>query len=206
MPFYKHVNPGDTVTHSAGRENAISQALGQLHAISAPRTARPAGVARQPVAEYNGYFKIIDASTYNDDGTLAEAKIKIVDGATYDEETGTSGKGICKVNNVVFQVGPYQSGVIVSTCTFALKYTAPIAADESAGIEQQDAKIEVVNLLDEGVEFLPSDTSINCWYQIGRAIISTKADGTVSINVQQDHQGTATNGIPQIWWYALCEE
>lgn len=156
--------------------------------------------------EYNGYFKIIDASTYNDDGTLAEARIRIIDGATYDDETGTSGKGICKVNNATFQVEPYQSGVIVSTCTFALKYTAPIAADESAGIEQQDAKIEVVNLLDEGVEFLPSDTSINCWYQIGRAIISTKADGTMSINVQQDHQGTATNGIPQIWWYALCEE
>ena len=188
MPFYKHVNPGDTVTHSAGRENAISQALGQLHAISAPRTARPAGVARQPVAEYNGYFKIIDASTYNEDGTLAEAKIKIVDGATYDEETGTSGKGICKVNNVVFQVDPYQSGVIVNDSIFALKYTA------------SGKKVEVVNLADEGENSLPDDTNENCWYQIGRVFI---ASGRVEI--QQDHLATSSNGIPQLFWYDLCE-
>lgn len=188
MPFYKHVNPGDTVTHSAGRENAISQALGQLHAISAPRTARPAGVARQPVAEYNGYFKIIDASTYNEDGTLAEAKIKIVDGATYDVETGTSGKGICKVNNVVFQVDPYQSGVIVNDSIFALKYTA------------SGKKVEVVNLADEGENSLPDDTNENCWYQIGRVFI---ASGRVEI--QQDHLATSSNGIPQLFWYDLCE-
>lgn len=188
MPFYKHVNPGDTVTHSAGRENAISQALGQLHAISAPRTARPAGVARQPVAEYNGYFKIIDASTFNEDGTLAEAKIKIVDGATYNEETGTSGKGICKVNNVVFQVDPYQSGVIVNDSIFALKYAA------------SGKKVEVVNLADEGENSLPDDTNENCWYQIGRVFI---ASGQVEI--QQDHLATSSNGIPQLFWYDLCE-
>lgn len=75
MPFYKPVNPGDTVTHSAGRENAISQALGQLHAISAPRTARPAGVTSQPVDEYNGYFKVISAS--NDEGLA----IRVIDGS-----------------------------------------------------------------------------------------------------------------------------
>ena len=188
MAFYKHVNPGDTVTHSASRENAISQTLGQLHAISAPRTVRPAGVARQPVAEYNGYFKIIDASTYNDDGTLAEAKIKIVDGATYDEETGTSGKGICKVNNATFQVEPYQSGVIVNDSIFALKYTA------------SGKKVEVVNLADEGENSLPDDTNENCWYQIGRVFI---ASGQVEI--QQDHLATSSNGIPQLFWYDLCE-
>ena len=138
--------------------------------------------------EYNGYFKIIDASTYNEDGTLAEAKIKIVDGATYDEETGTSGKGICKVNNVVFQVDPYQSGVIVNDSIFALKYTA------------SGKKVEVVNLADEGENSLPDDTNENCWYQIGRVFI---ASGRVEI--QQDHLATSSNGIPQLFWYDLCE-
>lgn len=137
---------------------------------------------------YNGYFKIIDASTYNEDGTLAEAKIKIVDGATYDEETGTSGKGICKVNNVVFQVDPYQSGVIVNDSIFALKYTA------------SGKKVEVVNLADEGENSLPDDTNENCWYQIGRVFI---ASGQVEI--QQDHLATSSNGIPQLFWYDLCE-
>lgn len=138
--------------------------------------------------EYNGYFKIIDASTYNEDGTLAEAKIKIVDGATYDVETGTSGKGICKVNNVVFQVDPYQSGVIVNDSIFALKYTA------------SGKKVEVVNLADEGENSLPDDTNENCWYQIGRVFI---ASGQVEI--QQDHLATSSNGIPQLFWYDLCE-
>lgn len=82
MPFYKHVNPGDTVTHSAGRENAISQALGQLHAISAPRTARPAGVASRKIDDYTGFFKVIDASEYDSETESVVARVRIVNGSS----------------------------------------------------------------------------------------------------------------------------
>ena len=82
MPFYKHVNPGDTVTHSAGRENAISQALGQLHAISAPRTARPAGIASRKIDDYTGFFKVIDASEYDSETESVVARVRIVNGSS----------------------------------------------------------------------------------------------------------------------------
>lgn len=82
MPFYKHVNPGDTVTHSAGRENAISQALGQLHAISAPRTARPAGVTSRKIDDYTGFFKVIDASEYDSETESVVARVRIVNGSS----------------------------------------------------------------------------------------------------------------------------
>lgn len=200
MPFYKPVNPGDTVTHSAGRENAISQVLGQLHAISAPRTARPAGVARQPVAEYNGYFKIIDASTYNEDGTLAESKIKIVDGATYDEETGISGTSRCRVNNVTYYISTYTSDSLSGDSVFALKYTPKVYADSSTGTEFQPDKVEIVNLTSEGIEGLPDDTAEACWYQLGRVFISNG-----HVEIQQDHLSKAGNGIPQIFWFDLCD-
>lgn len=82
MPFYKPVNPGDTVTHSAGRENAINQALGQLHAISAPRTVRPAGVASRKIDDYTGFFKVIDASEYDSETESVVARVRIVNGSS----------------------------------------------------------------------------------------------------------------------------
>ena len=81
-----------------------------------------------------------------------------------------------------------------------------MAADPDAGTEAEAAKVEIVNLAEEGRSYLPPDTSENCWYQLGRAIVSANEDGTLNVTIQQDHQGAATNGIPQIWWYALCED
>lgn len=150
--------------------------------------------------EYNGYFKIIDASTYNEDGTLSEAKIKIVDGATYDEETGTSGDSRCRVNNVTYYISTYTSDSLSGDSVFALKYTPKVYADSSTGTEFQPDKVEIVNLTSEGIEGLPDDTAEACWYQLGRVFIS---NGRVEI--QQDHQSMAGNGIPQIFWFDLCE-
>ena len=190
MPFYKHVNPGDTVTHSAGRENAINQALGQLHAISAPRTARPAGVARQPVAEYNGYFKIIDASTYNEDGTLAEAKIKIVDGATYDEETGTSGTSRCKVNNAYFDVP--QAELAVTAQALNSGYAVFLHYNKNSSTAEETITLE----FDETI----TEDSYNCYYQVGRVLSDNNENAGFSI--QQDH----VVGVPQMFLFGTCNQ
>lgn len=190
MPFYKHVNPGDTVTHSASRENAISQALGQLHAISAPRTARPAGVARQPVAEYNGYFKIIDASTYNEDGTLAEAKIKIIDGATYDEETGTSGTSRCKVNNAYFDVP--QAELAVTAQALNSGYAVFLHYNKNSSTAEETITLE----FDETI----TEDSYNCYYQVGRVLSDNNENAGFSI--QQDH----VVGVPQMFLFGTCNQ
>lgn len=190
MPFYKPVNPGDTVTHSAGRENAISQALGQLHAISAPRTARPAGVARQPVAEYNGYFKIIDASTYNEDGTLAEAKIKIIDGATYDEETGTSGTSRCKVNNAYFDVP--QAELAVTAQALNSGYAVFLHYNKNSSTAEETITLE----FDETI----TEDSYNCYYQVGRVLSDNNENAGFSI--QQDH----VVGVPQMFLFGTCNQ
>ena len=160
-------------------------------------------------SEYNGYFKLVleEQPVSDEPGANVDYYVNIVDGATYEaEKDPVSGKSVCKVNNVTYQLDPYRSGMIAETSIFALKYTAPVAADPDAGTEAQPAKVEIVNLAEEGRSYLPSDDSKNCWYQLGRAIVSTNTDGTLDVTIQQDHQGTATNGIPQIWWYGLCED
>lgn len=165
--------------------------------------------ARAASYEYTGYFKLIlESQPVSDEpGANVDYYVNIVDGATYDaEQNPVSGKSVCKVNNVTYQLDPYRSGMIAETSIFALKYTAPVAADPDAGTEAEPAKVEIVNLAEEGRSYLPSDTSENCWYQLGRAIVSANEDGTLNVAIQQDHQGTATNGIPQIWWYGLCED
>lgn len=159
-------------------------------------------------AGYTGYFKLVLESQPVSDkpGANVDYYVNIVDGSTYDaEQNPVSGKSVCKVNNVTYQLDPYRSGMIAETSIFALKYTAPVAADPDAGTEAEAAKVEIVNLAEEGRSYLPSDTSENCWYQLGRAIVSANEDGTLNVTIQQDHQGAATNGIPQIWWYGLCE-
>lgn len=153
-------------------------------------------------SEYKGYFKLVLLK-----GESGSYFVDIVDGATYDpDQTPVSGKSVCKVNNITYQLDPYRSGMIAETSIFALKYTAPVAADPDEGTEAEPAKVEIVNLQAEGYNVLPSDTSEICWYQLGRAIVSANEDGTLNVTIQQDHQGTATNGIPQIWWYGLCED
>lgn len=127
-------------------------------------------------SEYNGYFKITDASEGD------AFKVKVADGAT-------GGASTCKVNNIVFSVPAWTSEAITATRLIVLKYTAKTSG--------QDAKVELVLL-----ETLPSDDNLNCYYQIGRAIINR--DG--SRKIQQDHNAASSNGIAQIYWYNLCDQ
>ena len=124
--------------------------------------------------EYNGYFKITDASEGD------AFKVKVADGAT-------GGASTCKVNNIVFSVPAWTSEAITATRLIVLKYTAKTSG--------QDAKVELVLL-----ETLPNDDNLNCYYQIGRAIVNR--DG--SRKIQQDHNAVSSNGIAQIYWYIVC--
>ena len=200
IEVYRRTPERDKILGVIPRRNHVTSQPGQ--AIAPQKRTRAASY------EYTGYFKLVLEShpVSDEPGANVDYYVNIVDGATYDaEQNPVSGKSVCKVNNVTYQLDPYRSGMIAETSIFALKYTAPVAADPDAGTEAEPAKVEIVNLAEEGRSYLPSDTSENCWYQLGRAIVSANEDGTLNVTIQQDHQGTATNGIPQIWWYGLCE-
>lgn len=49
------------------------------------------------VAEYNGYFKLVDLTTTDENGVTIY-KVGVVDGATYNAETGTSGDSVIMLN------------------------------------------------------------------------------------------------------------
>ena len=201
IEVYRRTPERDKIFGVIPRRNHVTSQPGQ--AIAPQKRARAASYG------YTGYFKLVlESQPVSDEpGANVDYYVNIVDGATYDaEQNPVSGKSVCKVNNVTYQLDPYRSGMIAETSIFALKYTAPVAADPDTGTEAQAAKVEVVNLAEEGRSYLPSDTSENCWYQLGRVIVSANEDGTLNVTIQQDHQGTATNGIPQIWWYGLCED
>lgn len=131
---------------------------------------------------YNSYFKIINASTTDAEGNVSN-KIKIVDGATYNSETGLSGDSVCKVNNMVFNVPTFLADITESTI-FVLQFTAET--------DETPATVEII-----AVDCLPPDTAQNAYYQIGRVYLTNG-----SIKIQQDH----TAGIAQIYWYLLCSE
>ena len=180
-----------------------------ISAIARNHPGTAAGIA-SGAGRYTGYFKLalIETDETGEDGeSVRKYSVAIVDGATYDpDQTPLSGNSVCKVNNVTFSLEPYQSGEITETSVFALRYTAPVEADEDSGTEAQTGKVEIVNLTEEGYSYLPSDTSKICYYQLGRAIVTTDTEGTIRVTIQQDHNSTASNGIPQIFRYALCGE
>ena len=139
-------------------------------------------------SEYNGYFKIVNASTTDTSGKTTN-RIRIVDGATYNATAGTSGKSVCKVNNAAFQVDMFSADVSASK-VYCLKYTAATKANESTPAAA--AKIEIVEL-----DTMPSDDTKTAYYQIGRTIVANN-----TMKIQQDH----TAGVAKIDWYLLCSE
>lgn len=140
--------------------------------------------------EYNGYFKIIDASTYNEDGTLSEAKIKIIDGATYDEETGTSGTSRCKVNNAYFDVP--QAELAVTAQALNSGYAVFLHYNKNSSTAEETITLE----FDETI----TEDSYNCYYQVGRVLSDNNENAGFSI--QQDH----VVGVPQMFLFGTCNQ
>lgn len=139
--------------------------------------------------EYNGYFKIIDASTYNEDGTLAEAKIKIVDWATYNKETGTSGDSRCKVNNAYFDVP--QAELAVTSQALSSGYAVFLHYNKNSSTTEETITI--------GFDRYHEEDSYNCYYQIGRVLADSNQNSGFSI--QQDH----IVGVPQMFLFGTCD-
>ena len=190
IEVYRRTPERDKILGVIPRRNHVTSQPGQ--AIAPQKRTRAASY------EYTGYFKLVllEGNETGEDGeSVRKYSVAIVDGATYDPaQTPVSGKSVCKVNNVTFSLDPYQSGEITETSIFALKYSA------------NSSTVEIMNLTEQGFSTLPSDTSKICYYQLGRAIVTTDAEGNKSVTIQQDHQATASNGIPQIFRYALCGE
>lgn len=193
------LNYNESIRRIPEKVNEILDYLKRTRIQVDPRTMRknetPAGITlsaqRQTVATppqqlpedgYSGYFKITDASEGD------AFKVKVADGAT-------GGASTCKVNNIVFSVPAWTSEAITATRLIVLKYTA--ATKASGGTSAAAAKVELVLL-----ETLPNDDNLNCYYQIGRAII----DRNGSRKIQQDHNAASSNGIAQIYWYNLCDQ
>lgn len=135
------------------------------------------------VAVYSGYFKLY---LINDSGTY---KVRIADGATYQNESSVGGNSTCKVNNATFSVAPYLSSALTANTLFYLKY---------------DHSLETVVLESSLTMTIPSDTDTIAYYQLGRFYL-----GVTVPYIWQDHStvfysgsGSAVmaSGIPQIWW------
>ena len=133
---------------------------------------------------YNGYFKITDAT-----GEDKQFRVRVADGAT-------GGNSICKVNNMTFSVAPWESETIGATKAIVLKFTA--GSKDATSEEEKEGKVEV-ELMDDSK--VPADSATNCYYIVGRAIVNGEER-----TIQQDHQAIAANGVPQMFWYGICEE
>lgn len=108
---------------------------------------------------YNSYFKIVDRTETNEDGTKT-FKIQVVDGGGREYSR-------CKVNNIVFNIQDTEFA-ITSRVLIVLKYTAA----GRGGV--------TLELLTDST--LPDDNAENSWYQIGEAYIYKD-----KLVIQQDH-------------------
>lgn len=132
--------------------------------------------------EYNGYFKIIDASERDKDGKITAYKVKVVDGATYDPETGHSGESPAYVNGVLIKFSTWLSETMRSS-----KYIRIHIVFKSDG--KREAKIELSDYIS------PSNDATNVYWDIGRVFI---INGVLSL--QQD-----SFNIPRMDWFNYCE-
>ena len=109
--------------------------------------------------EYNSFFKIVDSSITNEDGSVVNM-ISVIDGRD-------RGKNCVKVNNSVYYIQYLNDKVVTESSIIALCF---------------DAKQKAVTYTLVSENILPDDTAEFSWYQIGEVIIS---DGTITI--YQDH-------------------
>lgn len=143
---------------------------------------------------YNGYFKAILVPVA--DAEEPSYKVAIVDGATYDPSTITSGVNVCKVNNTIYLVPSFLSEPLdlsMDEIIFALKFS-PISDEETGGTVA--GEIEIVNLSEHEPPYsaLPNDTNDSCWLQLCRVIIADK-----NVKLIQDNFG-----MPTLLWFAEC--
>ena len=133
---------------------------------------------------YSGYFTL----ALHDAGAAGNAdfRVRVVDGATYDGETlASSADSLCKVNNRVFAVAPWESPRLTASRVVALRFTP--------GSQGMAETVEVVLLPD-----LPDDGESAAYCQLGR--VEVPSWGTNPPRIMQDH----TAGVAQLWWFFQC--
>ena len=106
IEVYRRTPERDKILGVIPRRNHVTSQPGQ--AIAPQKRARAASY------EYTGYFKLVlESQPVSDEpGANVDYYVNIVDGATYDaEQNPVSGKSVCKVNNVTYQLAQiYGSG------------------------------------------------------------------------------------------------
>lgn len=135
--------------------------------------------------EYNGPYKMI----------LDGDKVRIVDGATYNEKTKTSDDMLVVVNNTTMYAKPFVSESKTADAVFAMCFTSNI--NEDGTLSETPPSVEVVDLSIDHNNYIPSNTYHNVWRRIGRLLVT---DGVYKIS--QDHQ----SGDMNMDWYVSCLE
>lgn len=171
--------------------NALQRIVSNGGAIGeVPRERRVVGGIGGGVVknEYNGYFKIIDASEYDEEGDLQKVIIKVVDGQTYSAETGESESMLYYTNG--------NPGQVQST-TIELQKRSQIVGLMLHVSASGDANIETYT------GSPPSQTPHHFYKGFGRVEIKyASIDGKNGwlVNIYQDHDIGALEGT----WYAIC--
>lgn len=133
--------------------------------------------------EYNGYFKVVDASETKEDGTKT-LKIKVIDGA----DTTASNCGFALVNGYIRDVAATTIEISDKSARAAYLYLNAVEETESDGVTPKTPVFELV------------DQKIVNGTQINRALIATIkiANSTLSI-VQQNF------GVPNVFIWGTCQ-
>lgn len=197
MSYYPYVNKGGRFTVSSIRENQISEMLNSYHPPSAPMAGRVMNSIQN--FEYNGYFKIIDAS---DDFGF---KIAVIDGN--DEISANSADMKMLVSGLPShpnnQDGYRQipgwisdyihpvAGIPVETCFVVFKYD----------FVTNEGVIEIIRNSESPADgYMPSDTSRYNYKQVGRVFITQNDDQTHDVSIVQDFTDNVLH-IDRSAWY-----
>lgn len=116
--------------------------------------------------EYNGYFKIIDASEYDEEGNVTAYKVKVVDGATYNPETGSSGTNPAYINGQYIAIPAWTSEAFTGDVTYVRVHIM---------LDDNRVRTAVMELSDT---VAPSDTFDDLYRDLGRVFIK---DGVLTI-------------------------
>lgn len=146
--------------------------------------------------EYNGYFKIIDASERDEKGNVTAYKVKVVDGAAADNLESYM---YCKVNN--------RSVDVPCTVSSALEISKSYFVAIKCTISGRFDIIGEIVFIDKHNRF-PSDTFEILYYEIG-SVDFIQSDSKFVLNINQRFPSDASlrslsgvNGVPQLIWFA----
>ena len=167
------------VAYTPELQQAVNKVLGLDRGVRYPRGGKRNTLTETVAAgsyEYNGYFKITDASEYDESGKITKSRVAIIDGGL-----GSSNMP-CRVNNSVFYV-PSKNDIEVS-------------GNETVILLKFDADTKTFSY--EAKDSLPSDTQNTVYYQIGRTKVKDNR-----LVIQQDH---TTGVIQIWWFRICQEE